>query len=171
MAIGQAEGEDKARRAIVQALNHPLMDSISLDAAKGLIVNFSGGEELGFFELSSALNYIHTMAGEDVDVVMGVTNDNRLQDRVQVIMVVTGLGAPTLEEVLPGAEQAFQSNSLKPVEEQEKQTAKPVPIPFSREPEPVMASTANDLDLPAFMRRRQRYAEETLQHQFMEQEQ
>jgi cell division protein FtsZ len=175
MAIGQAEGEDKARRAVIQALNHPLMESVSLDNASGVIANFSGNDDLSLYELSNALSYIQATAGEEVDVVLGVTNDNRLQDRTQVILVITGLGAPSLEDVLPGAEQSIKAEPSQSQTATENQLVeKPKPRPFQPTPEPGLStSVMNDLDLPAFMRRRNRYTEtETaVQPMYMEQDQ
>ncbi|MEN8242570.1 MAG: cell division protein FtsZ, partial [Chloroflexota bacterium] len=104
MAIGQGSGEGKALTAINQALNHPLLESISLENAAGIIVNFTGGKDLTLFDVGEALAHIQSLSRPDVDVVLGFDNDNRLNDRVQVILVITGLGAQTLEEILPGSE-------------------------------------------------------------------
>jgi cell division protein FtsZ len=172
MAIGQAEGEDKARKAVDQALNHPLLESISLQDAAGVIANFSGSEDLSLFEVGTALNYVQEMAGDQVDVVLGVTNDERLCDRTQVILIVTGLGAPSLEELLPGAERINlglqetkpmnvpEEESVQQPDAQETQPVKPNPIPIPAQPEPAYSTITNDLDMTAFMRRRDRYAAE-----------
>ena len=160
MAIGQGQGENKALAALNQALNHPLLDSVSLSDAAGVIANFSGGEELTLYEIGEALGHIQSTAADDVDIIMGFNNDPRLNDRVQVILVVTGLGATSLEEVLPGAERLSQPAA---VEEEiyEEQDALlddvPPPIPaavISHAPSPAVTA---DLDMPAFMRKRDRY--------------
>ncbi|MBN2499904.1 MAG: cell division protein FtsZ, partial [Anaerolineales bacterium] len=155
MAIGQAEGEDKARKAIDQALNHPLLESISLQDAAGVIANFSGSEDLSLFEVGTALNYVQEMAGDQVDVILGVTNDERLCDRTQVILIVTGLGAPSLEELLPGAERInlglqetkpmnVPEGEAQPPDPQETQPVKPNLVPIPARPEPAYSTVAND---------------------------
>lgn len=157
MAIGQGEGNHKAVAAIDQALNHPLMESVSLPDAAGIIANFSGGKELTLFEVREALEYIHQLAEKEIDVVMGYSNDTRLGDRAQVILVITGLGAPTLEEVLPGAERLsnpidFQV-SREPLLEKTEYAAAPI---LTAQP-PIRSRIVEDLDIPAFMRRHERY--------------
>lgn len=159
MAIGHGRGEDKALAAVDQALNHPLLESISLQQASGVIANFSGGEDLSLHEVSHALGHIQGLAGDQVEIIMGVTHDSAMQDRVQVILVITGLGAQTLEEVLPGAERISSAPPPPPTEQHPPTEQQPAtqPMHFSITTEPVLADTAKDLDMPAFMRRRARY--------------
>ena len=158
MAIGQGKGLAKARNAVDQALDHPLLEEISIDQAAGIIANFTGGEDLTLFEVSEVLNHLHDRVGDQAEIVFGVSNDERMQGRAQVILVITGLGAPTLEEVMPGIslkiEQALNS---RPIPEPE-----PIISPTERV-EPLEAVTAgvpqyaaNDLDIPAYLRRRNR---------------
>jgi cell division protein FtsZ len=147
MAIGQASGENKAQDAIEQALHHPLLETVSLENAAGIIVNFTGGKDLGLVEVSESVAHLQELSGPQAEIVLGVTHDERMLDRAQVILVITGLGATTLEEILPGAEK------INPVE--------PQPMEVSEEQKSVVKTfTPNprDLDLPAFMRQRTRYA-------------
>ncbi len=86
--------------------------------------------------------------------------DERLGDRAQVILVVTGLGAPTLEDTLAGIEDLGQHApaTLQPTPvEQEIIETQPIPIELARTP--FMAHAMTDLDLPAFMRRSERYSD------------
>lgn len=155
MAIGQGKGPQKAAMALHQALHHPLLEEIPIDHAAGIIANFTGGQDLTLFEVSEVLSRLHEQAGPDADIVFGLTNDERLQGRAQVILVVTGLGAPSVdassksfetkkenktEDNNPGLE--INMPSLIPVD--------PVGI-FPVAPNPGLAS---DLDIPTFLRRR-----------------
>lgn len=143
LAIGQGKGDKKAEEAIQKALHHPLVDSISLQHAAGILVNFTGGDDLTLFEVNDALLNLQAQANPQTEIIMGVINDQRMNGRVQAILIVTGLGAQSLEEVLPGAER------IKP---------KPIPVP---EPEPMVAEpsdlsqlvSSGNIDLPAFLRR------------------
>lgn len=146
MAIGQASGEDKAHDAIEQALHHPLLETVSLENAAGIIVNFTGGKDLGLVEVSESVAYLQELSGPQAEIVLGVTHDERMHDRAQVILVITGLGATTLEEILPGAEKISPIESQNIELEEQKKVVKPIT------PNP------RDLDLPAFMRQRTRYA-------------
>jgi cell division protein FtsZ len=102
ISIGQAEGESKAFHALEKALHHPLLESISLENAAGVIVNFTGGSDLSLLEVQEALSSLQRRTGPQAEIVPGVITDERMQDRVQVILLVTGLGGVALEETLSG---------------------------------------------------------------------
>jgi cell division protein FtsZ len=154
MAIGQGEGPDKAITAINQALNHPLLESVTLSEAAGVLVNFTGGRDLTLFDVGEALNFIQEISHPEVDIILGFNNDDKMEDRVQVIMVITGLGAQALEEILPGAERLSPILRVSPTLSQKAHS--------NQFPAPMMPISSNnrvtaDLDLPAFMRQRDRY--------------
>ncbi|MFN2236762.1 MAG: hypothetical protein ACK2U1_21235, partial [Anaerolineales bacterium] len=102
-------------------------------------------------EVGNALNYLQEQANPQTEIVMGTTVDDRMGDRVQIILIVTGLGSSPLEEVITGAEQRI--NISHPV-------MMPTTTIHQQESEirriPQVATT--NLDLPAFMRRQPRYA-------------
>ncbi len=100
MSIGHGQGENKAQQALDQALHHPLMDTVSLSSARGVIVNFTGSSDLSLFEVQTALTDLQQQTGPQAEVVFGVITDERMKDRIQVILMITGLGAPTLEEAM-----------------------------------------------------------------------
>jgi len=169
MTIGQASGEGKALKAIHQALNHPLLETINLENAAGVIANFTGGKDLSLYDVGEAVNHIQTMAGNDVEVILGFNNDNRLDEKVQVILVITGLGAQTLEDIMPGSEQRLVEQAPDPLEEFNFDVPEPNPtipeeiidsaevaMPLTTSPNENRA-IHTDLDIPAFLRRRNRY--------------
>jgi cell division protein FtsZ len=152
MSIGHGKGENKAMKAIEQALYHPLLETASLEHAAGILVNFTAGTDLGLFEVQEALSFLHEQSSTKTEIVFGVTEDRRWEDRVQVILIITGLGAFTLEETI--------SNISKPVPEiieiaePEPEAAAPVEnVPIQPLQRPNYASPSNNLDLPAFMRK------------------
>ncbi len=159
MSIGQGEGENKAMQAVEQALFHPLLENTNLENAAGILVNFTAGNDLSLFEVEAALNFIQGQMGSDAEVVMGIINDERMQGRVQVILVVTGLGAPTLEETLSsvrritpaGVSAAEHAPIAGP-------SADPTPKETQRPPlaslnQTLPSSSSTNLDLPSFLRR------------------
>lgn len=113
MSIGQGQGEGKADKALEQALHHPLMDTVSLANARGVIVNFTGGNDLSLFEIQSALANLQVQTGPQAEIVFGVISDETMKDRLQVILMITGLGSPTLEETM-----GVDSIRSRPVERQ-----------------------------------------------------
>lgn len=164
MSIGRGEGDDKAQKALDAALHHPLLDEINLRDAAGIIANFSGGDDLTFSEVTATLTQLHEEAGPDVEIIPGVINDPNLVDRAQVILIVTGLGALPIDQVIPGAERYLAEIEPEPVH-----VSKPKADledthrggDASREVDqayafssPNVRITSNNLDVPAFLRKR-----------------
>lgn len=150
MSIGHGKGKDKTRKALDQALNHPLIESVSLDRAAGIIANFSGGESLTLSEVHMALSHLQQKTGKDTEIVLGVNNDPKLIDRVQIILVITGLGSPTLEETM---------TSINTYQTEPQHTSE---IVYSEtEIESYASASVNNLDMPAFLRRRSRFSGQT----------
>jgi cell division protein FtsZ len=146
MSIGQAQGENKAQRALEQALNHPLLDSVSLDNAAGLIANFTGGQDLSLFEVQGALTELQARTGSQAEIIFGAINDDRMEGRAQVILMITGLGSPTLEDTCS----SFKKSELKPVSTTgERADLQPAPVSTT-------ATAIAGQDLPAFFRCRSR---------------
>ena len=162
MSMGQGEGERKTRNALDQALHHPLLETVSLENAAGIIANFTGGNDLTLFEVQDALSYLQEQTASQTEIVLGVITDERMEDRVQITLIVTGLGAPTLEEALskvvtPAVVQLTPAPSLDKVE------SRPQPVAEATErseslPQGISMISTNNLDLPAFLRRRARLA-------------
>ena len=159
LAIGHGEGEGKAAIALEQALHHPLLDTVALDHAAGVIANFTGGSDLTLLEVQSALMGLQAQTGPEVEIVLGVINDERMDGRAQVILMITGLGAPTLEEAFAAVrrpERAEPQAASRPA-------AQPAPLPADApavvdapaEPRRLTAADAyQDRSLPAFFRYR-----------------
>lgn len=159
MSIGHGKGLNKARSAVDQALDHPLLEEISINQAAGIIANFTGGEDLTLYEVSEVLNDLHSKVGDQAEIVFGVSNDERMLGRAQVILVITGLGAPTLEEVMPGINLNIESISKKRKPEVPKPVSPHEDVPTAAEAVPAgvpQVYASDDLDIPAFLRRRSR---------------
>ncbi|MEN4013450.1 MAG: cell division protein FtsZ [Chloroflexota bacterium] len=154
LSIGFAQGERKAQKAIEQALHHPLIDDIHLENVSGIIVNFTAGSDLTFMEVMDALNDLQEKTNNQADIIPGVITDERMGDRVEVIMILTGIGATAVE---------VPKVIARPAET----TAQPQPAP-AQHPAAVVEkmvvaaqpaeskSIQTDLDIPAFLRRRVR---------------
>jgi cell division protein FtsZ len=148
LSIGFGQGEGKAQKAIEQALHHPLLDSINLENASAVIVNFTAGPDLTFMEVVEALNDLQVRTNNRIEIIPGVVTNPAMEDRVQVIMVITGLGATPVE--MPQKE---KTPTPKPIE------ATPIPvsaIPVSASQLDEEIPPVHNLDIPAFLRRRAR---------------
>lgn len=155
LAIGTGQGENRVSDAMERALHHPMLDSINLESATGIIANFTGGEDLAFTEVVGALNSLQTRSGGVADIIPGVICDPKMEDRVQVILVLTGLGATSLDQKPVKVDKPRQMPVEEKVEESKKEFPflmdEPLPEdrPDSKEPE-------TDIDIPAFIRRKKR---------------
>lgn len=162
MAIGQGQGEKKTQEALEQALHHPLLEEVSLENAKGVIANFTGGDDLTLLEVEKALLKLQSTTGSQTEIVMGVINDAMMQDRVQVILVITGLGAPTLEETMANIKKPEPRPARESISSPQTAPAKPAFVPSSANaafrPKADVDAASQNLDLPAFLRRRAGYA-------------
>ena len=158
MSIGQGEGENKAIKAIEQALRHPLLESASIDNATGILVNFTCGGSLTLFEVEAALMHLQEQTGQKAEVVLGVVNDERMEDRVEAILIITGIGSPTLEETFSRVTQVrhpiSQPSSPDPGEESESPQAQPTIVAQAEAEYELLTSDVTNLDIPAFLRRR-----------------
>jgi cell division protein FtsZ len=141
MSIGHGQGEAKTSQALEQALHHPLLESVSLENAAGIIANFTGGDDLSLHEVQETVNSLHARTGSRAEIIPGLVTDNRLRGKVQLILVITGLGASTLEEALPGFSKP-QPQAIPLVEQQ----AEPGEFKY--------ISVGQGDSIPAFLRRR-----------------
>ncbi len=162
MSIGQGEGENKAMKAVDQALHHPLLESTSIENAAGILVNFTCGGELALYEVQEALSHLQAQAGGKAEIVLGVVNDPRLQDRVEAILVITGLGSPTLEETLSKVEDKKLPLKINYPPTLDNYDGKPPEFVSDDDLEGNLFISSNDLDIPAFLRRGRRAAVKTL---------
>jgi cell division protein FtsZ len=97
MGIGQARGDQRAVEAAKAAVSSPLLE-MTIEGAKRVLFNVSGGLELGMFEAQSAAEYITEAAGADANVIFGVTIDETLLDEIRVTVLATGFGGQSGSE-------------------------------------------------------------------------
>jgi len=91
MGSAQASGKDRAKKAIREALDSPLLNLNSIKGAdKVLLLLISGNDEITFDEIGEINDYIHTEAGGNVDIIMGVGEDENLTEDISVTIIATG---------------------------------------------------------------------------------
>lgn len=154
LAIGTGQGENRVSEALEHALHHPMLDEINLENASGIIANFTGGEDLAFAEVVGALTDLHDRTGGKADIIPGVITDPRMEDRVQLILVLTGLGGTSLDQAQREVSTSTRQNT-------EPGTAtNPAEFPFLMgealpgNDDTNSTAPETDLDIPAFMRRK-----------------
>ena len=102
MGTGEAEGENRAVDAAEKAIANPLLDEISLEGAKGVLINITGGYDLTLFELDEAANKIREKVDPDANIIVGSTLDPNMEGLMRVSVVATGIDAAARQtEPLP----------------------------------------------------------------------
>ena len=96
MGIGSARGDDRAAVAAEMAISSPLLEA-SMDGAHGVLLNISGGSDLGLFEINEAAQLVADAAHPEANIIFGAVIDDALGDEVRVTVIAAGFdaGAPT----------------------------------------------------------------------------
>ncbi len=89
MGIGKATGENRAMDAATKAINSPLLET-TITGAKGVILNVTGGSDLGILEIQTASEVITNAADRDANIIIGAIIDESLGDEIQVTVIATG---------------------------------------------------------------------------------
>ncbi len=89
MGIGYASGEGRALNAARAAISSPLLEA-SIEGARGILLNISGGSDLGLFEVNEAAEIIHEVAHPDANIIAGMVIDDAMGDEVRVTVIAAG---------------------------------------------------------------------------------
>jgi len=139
---GYANGVEKASAALRNALNHPLLEEIPLRDAKGMVVKFSGA--LNLAEVQDAIKKLKENVSPDAEVITALEENDLFEDQVQVMVLVTGIGAiPVQEQVLANHHTAEEINIAVPELAPKSLMAGYTPADAS----------PDELEVPAFIRR------------------
>jgi cell division protein FtsZ len=138
MGTGEATGEDRAVQAAEKAIANPLLDEISLNGAKGVLINITGGHDLTLFELDEAANIIREKVDPEANIIVGSTLDTTMEGRLRVSVVATGIDATAASRAEPPVARRSMAT---PLTIQPVQTEQRRPAP---QPEPVMATSMAD---------------------------
>lgn len=158
MGVGIASGENRAVEAAKAAINSPLLE-LSIDGAKGVLFNISGGTDLGMIEINEAARVITSSIAPDAKVIFGaVIDDSIKKGELKITVIATGFGSEgrmaavsfkekkfekTLEEILPNE---------KPNERPEEKVFEPKVKKFDPRVDAIQSS--DELDVPAFIRKK-----------------
>ncbi len=91
MGTGEAEGENRATVATEMALNNPLIDEYTLQGAKGLLVNITGGKDITLFEVDQITNKIRAEVDPEAESIFGAIKDENMNGKIRVSIVATAL--------------------------------------------------------------------------------
>lgn len=150
MGIGIGSGKSRAREAAIQAISSPLLEC-SIEGARGVVFNITGGSDLTLHEVNAAAEAIYEVVDPNANIIFGAVVDDRLQGEVRITVIATGFTgevqiAPPQNVV--GSRVAPQSQQRRPMG----QPQQPMnPTPQAPEPPP---KGKPSLDIPDFLQRR-----------------
>ena len=93
MGTGEGEGENRALDAAERAIANPLLDGVSMQGAKGVIISIIGGEDMKLLEVDEAANHIRELVDEDANIIWGSAFNPDLDGKIRVSVVATGIDA------------------------------------------------------------------------------
>jgi cell division protein FtsZ len=179
MAIGRGTGESRAGDAARMAISSPLLD-LSMEGAKGVLLNITGGTDLALSEINEAADVIAQAADPEANIIFGAVIDPRLDNEIRITVIATGFDISTLQQprsqVLPSFRRRYATSEQgqpaeptvggrdrsQPVDDRDRDRPPdrdqgPIRVGSigSPLPEPVFDSE-DDLDIPPFLRGRRR---------------
>ena len=137
MGIGRASGENRAEDAAKQAVQNPLLES-SIEGARGVIINITGGANLGLHEVNTAAELVQRSVDPEANIIFGAVIDESLDEDIVITVIATGFergNETTLNSVSSIVDKAWG----------EKINSIPAPIDST--------NSTNDLDIPSFLRK------------------
>ena len=174
MGTGVGHGETKAVDAATNAVSSPLLEDASVDGARGVIINVTGGPDLSLIEVSEATSIIHAAAHEDANIIFGAVIDPDMEGQVKITVIATGFDREGTE---PATERATAKTPIDLQQYASWQQEEPLersagtrftvsrrplielPLPASSDTDEagetlldVAATSESDLDVPAFLR-------------------
>jgi len=149
MGAGVGKGEHRALDAAQKAVASPLLDETSIDGARGILINFTGGSDLSLHEVEEAARIVQEAAHEEAHIIFGAVIDPSLQDEVRITVIATGF-SERKEATQPSSKVVDMQRPSRPGAPSTKDWRRRVPADIRAEGD---GPTEEDLDVPAFLRR------------------
>jgi cell division protein FtsZ len=143
MGTGIASGENRSMEAAQKAISSPLLEDISIEGARGLLINITGGENMTLSEINEATSLIQKEAHEDANVIWGMVIDPSMREDIRITVIATGFGKAVEKRVDKPVSSGLRRFSHIPGF---KDRSKEIP-PFS------ISVKEGNRETPAFMRR------------------
>lgn len=139
MGIGRASGENRAAEAAKQAIHSPLLET-SILGAKGVLLNITGGTNLGLFEVNEAAELVVEAADQDANIIFGSVIDEELKDEISITVIATGFEKDVIQMVDADGQNMFARADTREVAVTAQQDGENI--------------GSGELDIPIFLRRK-----------------
>lgn len=151
MGIGKAGGDNRATEAAKQAIHSPLLET-SIEGAKGVLLNITGGTDLGLFEVNEAADLIRQSVDPDANIIFGAGVDENLKDELKITVIATGFDSSKLKKSEESNKKEEVDNGNNKNNNNEDDTKVDINMEKGKEED----IDEDDLDIPTFLRRRNR---------------
>ena len=140
MGVGRASGENRAEDAAKEAIESPLLET-SIEGARGVIINITGGENLGLHEVNTAAELVQRSVDPEANIIFGTVTDPSMEDEIQITVIATGFEKnETISSI--GVDNLVSKTWEKKINS----------IPSNSD----IVASQNDLDIPPFLRKKQK---------------
>ncbi|MER3426898.1 MAG: cell division protein FtsZ [Pyrinomonas sp.] len=139
MGAGRARGENRALEATQQAISSPLLEEATIQGAKGVLINITGGPDLTLFEVNEAASKIREEADDDANIIFGAVIDENMRDEMKITVIATGFDKSAAD--LAGQPQVAARYTTRAAEDLPPRSS-------------AGQTRADDLDVPTFIRKK-----------------
>src|SRR5687767_15330495 len=144
MGAGRASGPNRAVEATQQAISSPLLEEATIQGAKGVLINITGGPDLTLFEVNAASSIIRESADDDANIIFGAVIDETLTDEMKITVIATGFDREAVSVASAAATTAIPAPPPRFIAR-----------PADDLPRPMMGTPrVDDLDVPTFIRKK-----------------
>jgi cell division protein FtsZ len=151
MGTGYGTGEGRAMDATKRAISSPLLEETSIEGARGVLINVTGGRDLALYEINQSISVIREAAHEEANILFGAVINESLQGEMKITVIATGFDHAMAEAVVPPIATAMKNVATPRIVS---------PQPFlnaATPPEPTPVNPVRqhpDLDVPTFIRKK-----------------
>lgn len=150
MGVGRAGGENRAVEAAKQAIHSPLLET-TINGAKGVLLNITGGPSLGLYEINEAAAIVQEAADMEANIIFGAVIDESLKDEIRITVIATGFEEPEHVVVAPTPTPQPQVQTPTPVVSVTEEPVASVEEPVKEVVEP---TEQTEYDIPTFLRKK-----------------
>ena len=152
MGVGFGKGDTRTQDAVRQAISSPLLET-SIDGATDVIINFTGGSDLGALEVYDAADVVREAVDPDANIIVGAVIDENLSEEIRITVIATGFESESSRLGLNAVVEELKKPQVQEVVKQEPEVAV-----AAKEPE-IRSNNfeEDDLDIPVFLRRQKRH--------------
>jgi cell division protein FtsZ len=144
MGAGRASGEHRAMEATQQAISSPLLEEATIEGAKGVLINITGGNDLTLYEVNEASSIIREAADPDANIIFGAVIDETMHDEMKITVIATGFDKESADSgknaASAGMTQTPARYTRSPGDDLQRPTVNP--------------NRTDDLDVPTFIRKK-----------------